>query len=247
MAKITTRSETPQEEIELLSNHVKEHFKNAGQLKILEAGCGRWWELDLSGLEYKITGVDLDKNAVEARIANEKDLDEVIIDDLRTVSLQEGHYDFVYNSYVLEHIEGAEAVLDRLFRCLKPNGLLILKIPDRDSVFGFFARNVPHIFLVMFFRIVFKMKEAGTPGHPPYPVVYEKIVSRKGINSYCEKYGHKILSECSSSYYMSHLGLLQFFVKTFIKSIKILSLGKLASDHNDLSFVIKKNSLPESE
>ena len=36
------------------------------ELQILEAGCGRKWPIDLSGVRYRLTGVDLDAKALEA-------------------------------------------------------------------------------------------------------------------------------------------------------------------------------------
>ena len=37
-------------------------------LNILEAGCGRRWQLDLSDIRYTLTGVDLDNNALDNRL-----------------------------------------------------------------------------------------------------------------------------------------------------------------------------------
>ena len=42
------------------------------------------------------------------------DLDEIIVGDLCNADLPEQEYDVIYNSFVLEHIEGAEGVLARL-------------------------------------------------------------------------------------------------------------------------------------
>jgi 2-polyprenyl-3-methyl-5-hydroxy-6-metoxy-1,4-benzoquinol methylase len=82
-----------------------------GSLNILEAGCGRRWPFDLAGTEYRLTGVDLDQAALEIRKTRERDLHEAIHGDLRTVALPAGAYDVIYNSYVLEHVDGAEQVL----------------------------------------------------------------------------------------------------------------------------------------
>ena len=38
-----------------------------GPLRILEAGCGTMWPLRLEGVEYQLTGVDVDRNALEVR------------------------------------------------------------------------------------------------------------------------------------------------------------------------------------
>jgi hypothetical protein len=36
-------------------------------LNILEAGCGRHWPYDLTEIKHTLTGVDVDKEALEAR------------------------------------------------------------------------------------------------------------------------------------------------------------------------------------
>ena len=86
----------------VLSNYVKEKFSNKGVLNILEAGCGQKWPLDLKGLEYVLTGVDIDKASLETRKEKTKDLDKIILADLRTILLKESECDIIYSSFVLE-------------------------------------------------------------------------------------------------------------------------------------------------
>ena len=225
------------EEQELLSKQIKENFHAADFVKILEAGCGRRWPLDIRGSKYHLTGVDLDRDAIETRKKNEKDLDEVYIGDLRSIRLQNESYDVIYNSFVLEHIKGAERVLDNFFKWLKPNGILILKIPERDCVFSFITRITPHWFHVFYYRYILKRQNAGKPGYGPYPTFYDRIVSQKGIKGYCKKHGYMILGT-----YTSNLPLdsLDSFSKMIIKMVEIVSFGKLISDYGCIIFVIKK-------
>ncbi|MCP3683111.1 MAG: class I SAM-dependent methyltransferase [bacterium] len=237
--EITAYGEEPQ----LVSNQLKGYFQGADLVRILEAGCGREWSLDLSGMEYHLTGLDLDKDALEARLAYQNDLDEAIVGDLRTIQLPEESYDAVYNSFVLEHIEGAEAVLDTQFNCLKPSGVLVLRIPDRYSVFTFLKRLTPHKLHVLYCRYIERIPHAGKLGHAPYPTFHERIVSRKGIYDYCDKYGHEILVECVSSLYLKSFGPLAILVKTLFKTIEKISFGRLTSDYDDLTFIIKKASI----
>jgi hypothetical protein len=37
---------------------------HSGPIKILEGGCGRKWPVDLSGVTYHLTGIDLDEHAL---------------------------------------------------------------------------------------------------------------------------------------------------------------------------------------
>lgn len=224
----------------LFSYEVKRHLGVAEPLRVLEAGCGREWELDLSGLEYHLTGVDLDEAALEARVANRKDLDLAILGDLRTVSLPEGHYDLVYSAYVLEHVKGAEEVLGRLFKWAKPGGIVVLRIPDGDSVYGFVTKHTPHQLHILWNRYHLRVTDSGKAGWGPYPTVYEKIVSGKAIHRYCAKHGHTILAEYRSKFPGSFSIPINFAVRIFVRVVSILSCGRLAPYHSNLHFVIKK-------
>src|SRR5687768_4518033 len=80
-------------------------------LRILEAGCGRQWSLDLSGIDYHLTGLDSNEHSMRMRIEQSGDLDEAIVGDLRDAPLEPGSFDVVFSSFVLEHISGAQQVL----------------------------------------------------------------------------------------------------------------------------------------
>ena len=92
-------------EKQMLERYIGDLAATNGSLNILEAGCGQTWGLNLHGINYHLTGVDVDRAALEIRKFKTKDLDEIIEGDLCTVELQDNHYDVIYNSYVLEHIE----------------------------------------------------------------------------------------------------------------------------------------------
>ena len=236
-----THVETSIIENELLAKAVKQQLSSTNRIKILEAGCGRRWTLDLSGYDYHLTGIDFDKDALEARITTQKDLHEVIHGDLHNVTLPHSHYDMVFNSYVLEHVDGARKILDEIFQWLKPDGILVLRIPDRASVFGFCTRLTPHKLHILYSRYIDKQQDAGKPGQAPYPTIYNQIVSRKGIYDYCSEHDHKILEEYVLNEYIKSFGPITPIVKIIVKIIEIISMGKLASDHNALTFVIKRN------
>jgi SAM-dependent methyltransferase len=226
-------------------NELKRQLGSTRQLRVLEAGCGRKWGVDLSGYEYHLTGVDIDARALEARVINQNDLDEAIVGDLRTIALCDGHYDLVYSAYVLEHVKGAEKVLDNLFKWTKPGGILVLEIPDGDSVFGFFAKHTPYRLHILFHRYILGRPNAGEPGYSPYPTVYEQTVSRKGIRKYCAKHAHTILAEYYSEWPSEVFGRLSIPLRLFAKTVSILSYGKLAPYHDDLHFIIKKSAVSQ--
>src|ERR1700677_5081735 len=83
---------------------LRTHAKWLGRsLSILEAGCGQRWTLDLSGIDYTLTGVDTDPVALDLRKTKARDLDVAILGDLCSVELPEASFDVVFSSFVLEH------------------------------------------------------------------------------------------------------------------------------------------------
>jgi 2-polyprenyl-3-methyl-5-hydroxy-6-metoxy-1,4-benzoquinol methylase len=147
----THRLSSGLEEMNAIAAHIRHIARNDRSLDILEAGCGRRWGLDLEGVQYTLTGVDSDKNALDIRKNQQGDLDIAILGDLRTVDLEENRYDVIFNSYVLEHVDGAEDVLNNFVRWLKPGGIMILRIPNRASVKGFITRITP-----LWFHVIYK-------------------------------------------------------------------------------------------
>lgn len=192
---------------ELFEHRIREYAASRpGQIRILEAGCGRQWSLDLAGVSFHITGIDLNADAMRMRIAETGDLDTAIVGDLRVTSLPAGSYDIVFSSFVLEHIAGAEQVLDRLIPAIRPGGLLLLRIPDRDSVYGFITRHSPYWLRVQYKRRIKGAKRAGTAGRGPFPPVYDRVVSWRGITAYCRKHNLEIVDAYSSNFYLHSLG-----------------------------------------
>lgn len=223
---------------ELFERRIREYAGSApGPLRILEAGCGRRWSLDLTGVDFRLTGLDLNADAIRTRT----DLSETIIGDLRTVALPASAFDIVFSSFVLEHVAGAEQVLARMIDALRPGGLLLLRFPERESVYGFFTRHTPLWLHVQYARRFRGMKKlAGTPGHGPFPAVYDTIVSWHGITGYCTAHGLQILDACSSNFYLNSFGRFAGIIDRGLHLVALLSFGRLTADYNNLAFVIRK-------
>jgi len=208
-------------------------------LEILEAGCGREWGLALPGIRYRLTGIDLDAHALAARRTIARDLDEAVVGDLRSVELPEQSFDVIFCAYVLEHVEGAAQVLDNFSRWLKPGGLLVVRVPDRDSAFGFMARSTPFWFHVAVWRYVYGSREAGLPGHAPYPTSYDPVLGAQGMRRFCAERG-LLLVEVLGHSGLAGPGLRRWAVARFLGGLALLSGGWLAADHNNLTFLVEK-------
>ena len=154
--------------IERIAACLEEHVEEvAGPMKILEAGCGRRWEIDLEPSDYELTGVDLDRQALDLRQSVMGDLDLAVVGDIcdRGV-VPSNHFDVIYSSYVLEHIEVATTALDNFLEWACPGGLIVMLLPNRDSVYCWAARLTPYRLHEWVYRYVFRVRPRGSSfGH----------------------------------------------------------------------------------
>ncbi len=223
-----------------MAKYIKQKAVTGSPLQILEAGCGQFWPLDLKDIQFTLTGSDIDEDVLHLRRAKHNDLDEMIVGDLRFLDLEENKYDVIYNSYVLEHIDGAEGVLEKFSKWLKPKGILILRIPDRNSVRGFFTRVTPFWFHMFYAKYIVRLRGAGTTGFGPFRTFYDPIVSRAGIREFCRNKRFIMKEEYGHGCDLGSQGFTGFLQDVFVRTVSLLSFGKLASDHTDLTYVLEK-------
>lgn len=228
------------EAADLVENSIKVKAAAGRALEILEAGCGKEWGLNLGEVRYRLTGVDLDATALYVRKNVLKDLDEAVHGDLRSVNLEKAFFDVIYCSYVLEHVDGAEQVMSNFVKWLRPNGILILKIPDPLSVGGFVTRVTPFWFHKLFYRLT-GHPHAGKPGHGPYPTYYDPVVSRKGIQDFAARMNLTIKAEYGDGYPPGSGGTVWRVIRLVARGVGMLSFGHLSVDHNNLLYIIQKN------
>jgi 2-polyprenyl-3-methyl-5-hydroxy-6-metoxy-1,4-benzoquinol methylase len=161
----------------------------------------------------------------------------MIVGDLRSLDLERNRYDVIYNSYVLEHIDGAEGVLEKF---ANPGGILILRIPDRNSVKGFVTRVTPFWFHMFYAKYIARFRYAGKTGFGPYPTSLDPIVSRAGIHQFCRNKQFIIKEEYGHGSHLHSQGIGHFLIYLFARTVSLLSLGKLAWEYTDLTYVLEK-------
>jgi 2-polyprenyl-3-methyl-5-hydroxy-6-metoxy-1,4-benzoquinol methylase len=139
---------------------------------VLQAGClAPLGELALDslapgGFRISVTAVDADQPlAVRVLTENRESYEDVITGDLRTVPIPQRAYDVVYCAELLERVQHAELVLDRLTSALKPGGLLLLRAGDRYTALAALLRRLPGPMR----RSVWARFRPGAPG--PFPPV----------------------------------------------------------------------------
>ena len=221
---------TESEEMQSLKAHMQ-----APNLTIIEAGCGRRWPKELANPTATVIGIDTDPAALALRT----DLSEKILDDIRTAQGPTGGADVVYSSFVLEHVQDASKALDNFVRWLKPGGTILLRVPDRDSVWGAGTRLTPLWFHVLWQRWVMGYRPAGTPGYGPYPTYHEPVISRAGIREFCEAHNCWLIEENGVA---MHLQQNKWIMLPISLAGWLLSFGRLAWRHSNLQFTIRKLS-----
>lgn len=228
--------EEPKTERAVLVDAVENSAQN-GRVRILEAGCGHRWNLKPAGVSIHITGVDIDAEAMRIRQETSEDLDVAIVCDLREVDFPVGQFDVVYCSYVLEHVEGAENVLDRMVAAVRPGGRIIVRVPDGASVAGWFSKHTPHITHVWFKRYVERFPDAGKPGHAPYPTVYDHVVTASGLRQWAQRAGITVETSYATNHFMKKFGRLAPIVQIALRGVAVMSFGRLTSRWNNVGFV----------
>jgi SAM-dependent methyltransferase len=162
------------------------------------------------------------------------------------VSLAPEGFDVVYCAFVLEHVEGAELVLDRLVDALRPGGRLILLVPNGQSLVGWAARRFPFRAAVLYKKYVEGFRDAGKPGHAPYPTVYEPVVSLSGIRQYARSRRLLIVTEYGVDYVLENFGRFSTLVGGIMNGIARLSGNRVTASHNNLGFVLQKDGAQAS-
>jgi hypothetical protein len=118
--------------------------------------------------------------------------------------------------------------------------LLILRLPDRNTVFGFITRLTPYWFHVIYKKYVEGLRNAGKPGFAPYPVYYNEVVSRDGIRNFCSARGLSIKEEVGSCNYCQKKTVPFRLVRLTAFLLSLMSLGKLPWHYNNITYVLEK-------
>ena len=210
-------------------------------LVLLQAGCTTADdELDLgrlrvTGSDLAVSLVDDDSRITRAAVLAQPSLAGSTLGDLRTVPLPPRSFDIVHCALLLHRISNAELMLDRFVEALKPGGLLLVQLVDRDCAVGFLDRVLPRPLRAMVWRSL----RPGAPG--PYRAVYEQVVSARGIQHYVLQRGlviaqRQALDLLTGARRPPGLLMMRGLVSR-------LSRGRLTAGHDELRYVIRK---PES-
>lgn len=209
------------------------------QITILQAGCTTAdGDLGVSvlreaGADIVVSLIDDDQPVTRAALSADESLAGCVRGDLRTVPLPPRSHDIVLCALLLQRINHAELVLDRLVATIRPGGLLLLRFSDRDSSGGFLDRVMP----LAARTAVWRKRRPGRPG--PYPAVYERLSSVRGVQAYA------LMRELVIAERQALGGLAGALAEPrgFLAAQKLvarLSRGRLTAAHEEFLYVLRK-------
>lgn len=103
------------------------------QGRILDIGCGRGYFLMACREHgYEVEGFDVSDDVAEY-VRNTLKIP-VVTGDIQSPEFQEGSFDVVTFWHALEHMEDPHAYVDRASRLLKEGGLLVIDVPNYQSM-----------------------------------------------------------------------------------------------------------------
>jgi SAM-dependent methyltransferase len=211
-------------------------------LALLQAGCttaghdpDTAW-LRAAGFDVAVSLIDDDNPVTRAAVLARQELRAGKLCDLRMAPLVPRSVDIVHCALLLERISHAELVLDRLVDALKPGGLLLLQTGDRECVAGWLDRVLPRPLRALIWR----SKNPDQPG--PYPAVYERLVSERGIQTYVLRRGLVVAQRQALTLLTSRGWTAPLLLAG--RAAGRLSRGRLTPAHDELRYVIRKPEDP---
>lgn len=233
---------SPVDQDDVFTQRVRERWTEqlGRRLDILIAGCGRrspgsFPSAVADRFECRIIGVDEDLPPLHTHVACRRDLDSWSMGDPRAVPLPPRSQDVAYVDFLLERIQHAELVLDRVVAALRPGGLLLIKMRDRKSAYGFCDRVTPGWLRRLIWR---SFVPPGSVG--PLPAVYEQVTSREGIRAYCLMRGLVIAEEHATTSGPARLGPHSRLVDLACRMVERISRGRITAGHDQVTLVVRK-------
>jgi SAM-dependent methyltransferase len=197
-----------------------------------ELGIG---QLTRAGFAISVSVTDEDTPVTrQVLAATGPSYSDITLGDLRSVALPPRGFDIVYCAGLLEHVKHVELVLDHLTGTLKPGGLLLIRMGDRRAASAVLDRVLPTALR----RKLWHDLRPGIPG--PFPAIYERPVSERGIYSYTLMRGLVIAQQTAEPTLPTNPARLSSSVRVTCGAIARFSRGRYGDDHDELLYVIRK-------
>ena len=213
------------------------------RLSIYEAGGGSTSFLPFEVTERAdITVVDIDAE----QIRNNDYAQHKILGDIQTYRFAPDSFDLVICYNVIEHLPDVEAALEGFFEAVKPGGLILIGAPNPLSLSGIVTKYSPHWFHVWFYRHIRGDRNAGKPGHAPFPTVFHPLVTLARLERFAEAHGLKLVYRRtfeSPRYPEMRIKKLAFarLVDTAAAMLNILLPGNTDVRHGDYHVILRRS------
>jgi len=114
-----------------MAGYIKALRKPSKQATILEAGCMYGYLLQELKDDYTVKGIEIGSEAVDYCRKNGLDVTDISLEDyLRNDST----FDIIILSHVFEHLLHADGVFEKLLSRLNDDGMLVISVPNSDSI-----------------------------------------------------------------------------------------------------------------
>lgn len=183
---------------------------------------------------FKIAVLTVEPGAAGLGPAGTDELGEVRRGDLRTIALPPRSFDVVHCALLLDRITHVELVLDRLTAALRPGGLFLLRIRDRDCAAARLERRLPRWAR----RLIWARLDPGRPG--PFPAVYEKMTSDRGVQAYLALRGLAIVRRQTAWTLPAGPGRVARGATAACGLLCWLTRGRASDTHDEVLYVIRK-------
>jgi len=214
-----------------LQKKLDQLLENNSNIKILDAGCGSKFNLNF---KYgQITEIDISPDQLKKYPnANKK-----ILGDIQYYHLSESEYNLIICWCVLEHVPYPNKALQNFLRALKPDGFLVLVLPNVCSVKGLVTKFTPFWVHKWAHKKIYKHKTVVVNGQGPFRTYLRFSISLPAI----QKWGYKNklqIKYLSKSHIVKKLRkknkIFSYIYEIIIKITYVLSFGLL----NESEFII---------
>jgi SAM-dependent methyltransferase len=154
---------------------------------VLDAGCGSLSHLRLDAAERRV-GIDISPLQLERNTG----LDERIVGDIETYPFSPGSFDLVIAWFVLEHLERPVEALDNLVAAARPGALIVVGVPNVQSIKGIVTKLTPAWAHVVVVRRVYPYWSREDEDIGPFPTKLRRSISAGRLREYAEQRGLRV-------------------------------------------------------
>jgi SAM-dependent methyltransferase len=212
------------------------------EVKILEAGCGSFSYINIDRKTY-IVGMDISDEQLDK---NDK-LDVKINADIQTYDFNSDEFDVIICWDVLEHLEHPKMAMENFVKASKNGGIIIIAVPNMQSLKGLVTKFTPHWFHVLFYKHILKKPHAGEAGNAPFPAFLKHEMSPSYLQKFAKE--HNLTIAFMETYdalprmVREQKRYLLFIYRTLSSILQALTFGKYGGrDNTDFVLVLQKSA-----